>query len=59
MRLLRSASFFKPAKAILVPGMYFLGFSGRDVRHCSQAMQGHNDNVRSSQAFRLANRVFG
>jgi hypothetical protein len=27
MRSLRSLSFFKPAKAILVPGMYFLGFS--------------------------------
>lgn len=27
MRLLRSLSFFRPAKAILVPGIYFLGFS--------------------------------
>ena len=27
LRLLRSAGFLRPAKAILVPGMYFLGFS--------------------------------
>jgi hypothetical protein len=27
MRSLRSLAFFMPAKAILVPGMYFFGFS--------------------------------
>lgn len=27
MRSLRSLAFFRPPKAILVPGMYFLGFS--------------------------------
>lgn len=27
MRSLRSFSFFRPPKAILVPGIYFLGFS--------------------------------
>ena len=27
IRSFRSLAFFKPAKAILVPGMYFLGFS--------------------------------
>ena len=27
MRSLRSPSFLRPAKTILVPGMYFLGFS--------------------------------
>lgn len=27
IRSLRSLAFFRPPKAILVPGMYFLGFS--------------------------------
>jgi hypothetical protein len=39
-RSLRSLAFFKPPKAILVPGMYFLGFSRysnwRGVSGCSR-----------------------
>lgn len=62
MRLLRSASFFKPAKAILVPGMYFLGFSAGylSVPPLSNRKQGsycHNDNVRLGRISAVATRV--
>lgn len=51
IRLLRSTSFLSPAKAILVPGMYFLGFSRYSKRVSS--LQVTPSEKRSNEKRRL------
>lgn len=58
MRSFLSLGFLRPAKAILVPGMYFLGFS----RYCQTIRQDHKFDrsalPRHPPLLRTSNKVF-
>ena len=50
IRSLRSLGFLRPPKAILVPGMYFLGFSR--YSNCAKISIGMREDIQSQSALK-------